>query len=688
MKRKLLLLIFVIMASAIASFGQSTCSETLSQSGHDSDPVIVTNNTFSCTGGGTITAMTLDATIGGYCPSWYSYDIIVNGTTIATQQCNQTGYDLTSYLPISSVSIQSNDEDNYSDNITLELTLNITYTPPACPAPTTQTETSITSSGADLGWTDASGSHWDIYVVAEGGTAPTQTTQPTANDVVASQNPYTWSDGSAATAYDWYVRSDCDQDNTGTSVWVGPSTFTTACATVSALSEDFSSSSTPSCWDNSGSESWLFGTNAAYGAGSAGDHTPGGGTNYAWIDGSGGVGTNALITPLIDVSSFTTPAFEFYYFSNNTNHPGDNNTLTVSFWDGAAWNTLMSYAGDNSDWLQGIYDLSGYTITGDVQFRFVVTGTASTTYYNDILIDDVSVKEMPTCPSPNGLTASEMTTTTARLAWNPASGATGYDWEVVPLGNAQGSGVIANGNTADTTVVASGLSAATSYDAYVQADCGSGYFGPVHFTTACPAKVTSFPYTTDFENAGNIANCWTNDPSDAGGEWEFVTDNSHGPMADHTSGSGYYALLNDYFTYSSDSPFNLLTPIFDLSTTDKWYKVSYWAWIGSSGATNPIYFEISLDGGATWNTLYTHDHSNTSEWFKVQLNIGFNKSDNVQFRFRGESIYGYGTDNSGIDDFTIEEAQAPPVPLSDWAIYIGVFFILTFLVIGYKRRFA
>ncbi len=552
---------------------------------------------------------------------------------------------------------------------------------PSCPPPSAQTENNITSSSVDLGWTTGGSTQWQIEYGATGFTQGSGTT------VIVNTTPaYNLTGLTASTDYDWYVRDICGVGDS--SAWVGPSSFTTACAIASTLSEDFSSSSTPVCWDNSGTESWLFSTGAGYGAGSAGDHTTGGGTNYAWIDGSSGVETNALITPFIDLSGFTAPAFEFYYFSNNTNNPGDNNTLTVSFYDGAAWNTLLTYSGDDASWQQGLYDLSGYTITGDVQFRFVVTGTASTTYYNDILVDDISVKEMPTCPPPSGLAASEMTTTTARLAWNPATGASGYDWEVVPLGNAQGTGVVASGNVSDTTVVASGLTSGTTYDAYVQAECGSGYIGPLHFATACPAKITTFPYATDFENAGSIANCWTNDPNDAGGEWEFVTDNSHGPSGDHTSGTGYYALLDDYLTHSYESPFNLLTPVFDLSTHDKWYKVSYWAWIGPDGATNPIYFEISLDGGATWETLYTHDYSTTEQWFKVEMDLGFKKSDNVQFRFRGESIYGYSTDNSGIDDFTIEETQAPPVPLSDWAVYTGIFFILLFMVVAYRRRLA
>jgi hypothetical protein len=63
--------------------------------------------------------------------------------------------------------------------------------------------------------------------------------------------------------------------------------------------EDFASSSTPLEWINTGPEFWLFSTNAGFDAALAGDHTPGGGTNYAWIDGSFGVDANALITLIL-----------------------------------------------------------------------------------------------------------------------------------------------------------------------------------------------------------------------------------------------------------------------------------------------------------------------------------------------------------------------------------------------------
>jgi gliding motility-associated-like protein len=107
----------------------SSCIETASSNGQDDNPATVTTiNNFSCVPtSGVISAMTLDGTIGGNCPNWYTYDIIINGVTQFTQQCDQVALDLTPFLPITSVSIDANDEDGFGDNVTLDLALNITY---------------------------------------------------------------------------------------------------------------------------------------------------------------------------------------------------------------------------------------------------------------------------------------------------------------------------------------------------------------------------------------------------------------------------------------------------------------------------------------------------------------------------------------------------------------------------------
>ena len=97
-----------------------------------------------------------------------------------------------------------------------------TFTTTACnlQAPTGLTATNISSTSADLGWTEnGNATIWDIELGAAG-FSPTGT--PTANNVTT--NPYTYSGLSQTTSYDFYVRADCGGSN---SVWVGPFNFTT-----------------------------------------------------------------------------------------------------------------------------------------------------------------------------------------------------------------------------------------------------------------------------------------------------------------------------------------------------------------------------------------------------------------------------------------------------------------------------
>lgn len=264
-----------------------------------------------------------------------------------------------------------------------------------------------------------------------------------------------------------------------------------------------------------------------------------------------------------------------------------------------------------------------------------------------------------TCPSPTLQVFNNITTSSVDLGWTENGSATTWDIELgetgfTPTGNPTANNVGTNPYTYGS------LESATTYDWYVRADCAgddidvSTWVGPISFTTECET-ISSFPYNENFENGGSIPTCWTNDQTDAGGEWEFVTSNSHGPSGDHTSGSGYYALLNDYNYYSYESPFNLISQAFDFSAKAS-YQLKYWYWIGSDGASNPIHVDVSDDGGITWtDDVFVHDQSNTNAWFENTVDLSSFNSSSVVIRFRAISIWGSGTDNSGIDDVTIEE---------------------------------
>jgi len=103
---------------------------------------------------------------------------------------------------------------------------------PSCLSPSALTATNITSTSADLGWTEnGTATVWDI----EWGTAGfTPTGTPNVNDT--SDNPYLLVGLMADTSYEFYVRADCGMDNTDVSNWSGPYSFYTGYCVPSGTS--------------------------------------------------------------------------------------------------------------------------------------------------------------------------------------------------------------------------------------------------------------------------------------------------------------------------------------------------------------------------------------------------------------------------------------------------------------------
>ncbi|TQD33367.1 fibronectin type III domain-containing protein, partial [Haloflavibacter putidus] len=258
----------------------------------------------------------------------------------------------------------------------------------------------ITSATAEISWTPISDeTEWEIIYGPVGFDPETEGTSVIDNDgsvgiTLTGLNP--------ATDYEVYIKAICSP--TDESNLSGPIAFSTACDVISLpWIEDFAADSTPTCWEEGGDNAWDYSTAAGYAATDVLDHTPGGGTNYAWMDGSdnsdGEIST--LTSPFIDVSSLTVPALEFYLFSNNTDD-GAINIVDVEIYNGTAWNDVLNINTLQGDsWKQYVLDLSTYNITGPVRVRFTVTGSANgSAFYNDILIDDVTFIEMPDCVDP------------------------------------------------------------------------------------------------------------------------------------------------------------------------------------------------------------------------------------------------------------------------------------------------
>jgi hypothetical protein len=121
-----------VTAQVPVLMGSYNCSNSASASGTDNTSVTATVSDFSCAASGTVTAASLNATIGTNCTAWYYYSIWVNGVEVATQQCNQNNFNLTPYLPLTSVAIVSHDNplDGIGDFVNMNLTVNLTYSAP------------------------------------------------------------------------------------------------------------------------------------------------------------------------------------------------------------------------------------------------------------------------------------------------------------------------------------------------------------------------------------------------------------------------------------------------------------------------------------------------------------------------------------------------------------------------------
>ena len=268
---------------------------------------------------------------------------------------------------------------------------------PVCPAPSALTATSITETTASLGWTEAlTATTWDIEWGASGFT-PTGT--PTITGTTT--NPHNLTGLTGTTTYDFYVRANCGGGDL--SKWSAPYRFTTNCSTlVAPITETFSSSSAPTCWSQSASSGgpWVFGTPGGFTWNTLGcadvptDHTSGGGTNYAAVDFSGNNDAAVVLEMVdVDVSALTTPYLSFYYYMCNSSP----NSLFVESWDGSSWNSVVSNTTGTSGWEEIAISLTPHTYGSSlVRLRFRAEPSASTVFYGDAAIDDVSIVEMPT----------------------------------------------------------------------------------------------------------------------------------------------------------------------------------------------------------------------------------------------------------------------------------------------------
>ena len=385
-------------------------------------------------------------------------------------------------------------------------------------------------------------------------------------------------------------------------------------AVNSPYGENFNSGTLPNCWSQSviTGDGWQFTGTPGYDAANNGRVA---GT-YTWIDFSSD--DQGVIMELVDVdvSSLSAAQIEFDYFCYNSTNPTPANILNVEVFDDTNWVLINSIQTNTvPGWNPYYFSLFGYDVSGIISLRLrAESGGATDDYYNDILVDNLFIRQAPTCPSPLSSTfgVANLTADSAEISWLAGGNELlwGIEWGI--------SGFNLGSGSYDTTsnffsYPVTGLSPITSYDFYVKAICGAGdssyWSGPFTFVTPC-ATLTP-PQLEDFSLGFPPNTCW--DQADDGDPGTGPT--SIGTSSWSTDGFGNVGTtgavkINLYTLGKNDW---VLSPQYDFSNGGPFqieYDFGVFTYVstnpGQLGSDDKVEVLVSRDGGTTWSGLVSY----------------------------------------------------------------------------------
>ncbi|MBO7445390.1 MAG: fibronectin type III domain-containing protein, partial [Bacteroidales bacterium] len=465
-------------------------------------------------------------------------------------------------------------------------------------------------------------------------------------------SPYTITNLSANTLYYFRLRSDCGGEY---SDWAQVS-VRTDCGALAQMpfTENFDTYGTgeghyPDCWGKintySSDRPYVNSTNYA-----------GGGSLYFYTGTSGTY--NMAIIPQVDATiPVNTLVATFMYRANSTS----DRLIVGVMSDPSTPNTFVPVdtiapGSTATAWEEREVIFANYTGSGQyIAFKNAYTTTNAYAYVDNLVIDLI-----PECPRPNDVIATDTTTNTITLSWTELGTATSWVVTYGPAGFTPGP----NSGTTETVYslphTITGLSASTSYDFYVQSDCGGNYsnYSTVStISTACDA-ITALPFTEQFDAYGTgVATayppCWA--------KYSTYTASTALPYCSstHYEGAGsLYLYVGTSGTYNMaiTPPFDATIPVNTLMATFM-YRASNSTdrtIVGVMGSpTDPTTF-VPVD------TLYPA--STASTWEMRQVSFGQYTGTGQYIAFKNEytttGCYTY------VDNLSIDLIPACPSPTS------------------------
>ena len=410
------------------------------------------------------------------------------------------------------------------DNISLQVV--------DCPTPSQLVASNPTTTSVDLAWTEnGNAAIWNVEYK--------KLTEDTwTQETFVIDNPYTVQNLDPSTPYQFRVQSDC---GTEVSPYTFPVTMATQCAAISTFPwEDSFESITaadqfPQCWLATGTSNKLRTDISDYGLYNRRART---GTDYAYfVYGC----NNTLFTPEFQLQGGVSYDFSFWYVTDG--YSGWQ-TLKANVYSAQSSDSLIQQIAEATTLNNQTYQrLKGtFTPTADGTYYFGVYCQSSTAPYY-LTMDDFMVAESATCTEPTGLTATNITSTSADINFVPAQ-ATDTEFKLTWR--------VADAPTWEEEVLyttsfeLTQLTPNTFYQVRVFTACSDGTYSDhaeVTFRTACSELTeTDFPYTENFDTygsgSGSFPTCWN-----------YLTTYSSAPYC-----SSSYTVSSPYSLYAYSYP--------------------------------------------------------------------------------------------------------------------------------------
>jgi len=167
--------------------------------------------------------------------------------------------------------------------------------------------------------------------------------------------------------------------------------------------------------------------------------------------------------------------------------------------------------------------------------------------------------------------------------------------------------------------------------------------------------INQFPYITNFDNnGGSIPLDWINDIDDGSENWNFNNTGypyfSGGPIADHTTGSGYFAWVDA--SYPNSPSINLTSSCIDLGTIQN-PILEFYKWDNDSASSVLLHLDILDNGVWSLDAAGPFGYQNGNNWQYQSVSLKAYSGSIIKVRFRAEDR---GINYSGdiaIDDIKI-----------------------------------